>query len=135
LRFAFVFQGYRRHSRGAMTEHEGKRAADVHKDDPWIQVHQAASLFAGPEAGGCECSGDGMVCQAADDRAIHHAAAKMATALTGCSAAMTGAPVRSATNTDCSANSPITPMGAAHAARGMRPTSPAMTMKISRYPN
>jgi len=50
-------------------------------------------------------------------------------------AAIHGASVRNATNTDCRANNTITPMGAAHAARGMRPISAAAIMKNSRYPN
>src|SRR5205823_3052637 len=108
----------------------GEGAGDVHEDQPWVPVHQRTSLGVASAAG--VGSGVRSRCQLADDRAIHSAAVKMATALTGCSAAIVGASVRRATKTDCNANSTITPSGAAHATRGMRPISPAATMKISR---
>src|SRR5439155_15282976 len=99
--------GYRR---GAVTQDEGEPSRDVQEDEPRIEVHQDASLDAASEPA---CDADGgrsavpCCCHAADDRAIHSDAVKMAIAFTGCSAATIGASARSATNTDCSANSTI----------------------------
>ena len=118
-----------------MAKHERKGSANVDEDQPWVEVHQDASLVAWGSGAVEDGSGVLARCQAADDRAIHRDAVKMATALTGWRAAIHGASVRNATNTDCRANNTITPMGAAHAARGMRPISAAAIMKNSRYPN